>query len=181
MPDLTGISSSGPSPYAAAAAAAAALRGAAAKRASQTTAPPIGGMGAGAMAARAGTMSRGMASGRGGPSRMPTPRLERTSSEEAAARAARDKEAGKEAAREAKRAALEEKRASRAARKAEREAEREKAPHHDEEGLDTELLDTGDEVAGTDDVDGADHAPRRPVIEVVHEPAPDADHGGGRR
>jgi hypothetical protein len=181
MPDLTGISSSGPSPYAAAAAAAAALRGAAAKRASQTTAPPIGGMGAGAMAARAGTMSRGMASGRGGPSRMPTPRLERTSSEEAAARAARDKEAAKEAAREAKRAALEEKRASRAARKAEREAEREKAPHHDEEGLDTELLDTGDEVAGTDDVDGADHAPRRPVIEVVHEPAPDADHGGGRR
>jgi hypothetical protein len=180
MPDLTGISS-GPSPYAAAAAAAAALRGAAAKRASQTTAPPIGGMGAGAMAARAGTMSRGMASGRGGPSRMPTPRLERTSSEEAAARAARDKEAAKEAAREAKRAALEEKRASRAARKAEREAEREKAPHHDEEGLDTELLDTGDEVAGTDDVDGADHAPRRPVIEVVHEPAPDADREGGRR
>ena len=180
MPDLTGISSSGPSPYAAAAAAAA-LRGAAAKRASQTTAPPIGGMGAGAMAARAGTMSRGMASGRGGPSRMPTPRLERTSSEEAAARAARDKEAAKEAAREAKRAALEEKRASRAARKAEREAEREKAPHHDEEGLDTELLDTGDEVAGTDDVDGADHTPRRPVIEVVHEPAPDADHEGGRR
>lgn len=180
MPDLTGISSSGPSPYAAAAAAAA-LRGAAAKRSSQTTTPPIGGMGAGAMAARAGTMSRGMASGRSGPSRMPTPRLEPTSSEESAARAARDKEVAKEAAREAKRAALEEKRAERAARKAEREAEREKAPHHDEAELDTELLDTGDDVDGTDDVDGADHAPRRPVIEVVHEPAPDADHGGGRR
>ncbi|TGN63646.1 hypothetical protein EXE59_06540 [Nocardioides eburneiflavus] len=180
MPDLTGISSSGPSPYAPAAAAAA-LRGAAAKRASQTTAPPIGGMGAGAVAARAGAMSRGMASGRSGPSRMPTPRLERTSSEESAARAARDKEAVKEAAREAKRAALEEKRAERAARKAEREAEREKAQHHDEVELDTELLDTGDDVAGTDHVDGADLAPRRPVIEVVHEPAPDADHGGGRR
>ena len=52
---------------------------------------------------------------------MQTPRLERTASEETAARAAREKEA----VREAKRATLEEKRAERAARKAEREAARE--------------------------------------------------------
>jgi hypothetical protein len=183
MPDLTGISSSGLSPIAGAAAAAA-LRGAAARRSSQASTPPIGGMGAGAMAARAGTMSRGMASGRSGPSRMATPRLERTSSEEAAARAARDKEAVKEAAKEAKRAALEEKRAERAARRAEREAEREKGSRPDETELDAEMDDegdAGDEVDATDEVDGTDPSPRRPVIEVVHEPAPDADHGGGRR
>lgn len=180
MPDLTGISTSDPSPYAAAAAAAA-LRRAAAKRAGQPATPPIGGMGAGAMAARAGTMSRGMASGRVGPSRMPTPRLEGPPSEEAAARAARDKDAAKEASREAKRAALEEKRAERAARRAERESEREsgrdRASQHDE----PELPDEGDDVAGADDVEGADAAPCRPVIEVVHDPAPDADHEGGRR
>lgn len=181
MPDLTGISSSGLSPVAAAAAAAAALRGAAAKRASQASTPPIGGMGAGAMAARAGTMSRGMPSGRSGPSRMATPRLERTSSEEAAARAARDKEAVRQAAREAKRAALEEKRAERAARRAERQAERDKASHHDEAELEAATADAGDELPATHEVDATDPAPRRPVIEVVHEPAPDADHGGGRR
>jgi hypothetical protein len=182
MPDLTGISTSGVDPLAGAAAAAA-LRGAAARRSSGQTAPPIGGMGAGAMAARAGTMSRGMASGRGGGSRMPTPRLERTSSEEAAARAARDKDAAKETAREAKRAALEEKRAERAARRAERraereaerEAERDTSPHRDDPESDAEPVDPGEEV------DGGDPAARRPLIEVVHEPAPDADHGGGRR
>jgi hypothetical protein len=126
------------------------------------------------MAARAGTMSRGMASGRSGGSRMPTPRLERTSSEEAAARAGRDKEAAreaaKEAAREAKRAALEEKRAERAARRAERRAERE--PGRESERSER---DEGEQV------DDVDQAARGPLIEVVHEPAPDADHGGGRR
>jgi hypothetical protein len=177
MPDLTGISSSGIDPLAGAAAAAA-LRGAATRRSSGQTAPPIGGMGVGAMAARAGTMSRGTASGRGAGSRMSTPRLERTSSEDSAVRAARDKEA-KEAARAAKRAALEEKRAERAARRAERRAEREaeqdESSHRDEPEIDAEPADPGEEVVG------GDPAARRPLIEVVHEPAPDADPGGGRR
>lgn len=169
MPDLTGISSSDIDPLTGAAAAAA-LRGAATRRPSDQTTPPIGGMGAGAMAARAGTMSRGMAGGRSAPSRMPTPRLERTSSAEAAARDKPPRDAAKEA-KEAKRAALEEKRAERAARRAEREAEQEKASHRDDAELDAEL----------DEVDGADPAARRPLIEVVHEPAPDADPRGGRR
>jgi hypothetical protein len=147
-PDLTGISSSGIGPLAGAAAAAA-LRGAATKRASGETPPPVGGLGVGAMAARAGTASRGVASARGGGSRTPVPRLEATSSEGAAARAARDKgaarepareparEATEESAREAKRAALEEKRAERAARRAQRlagqEAERETGPAPEED------------------------------------------------
>jgi hypothetical protein len=168
-PDLTGISTSGVDPLAGAAAAAA-LRGGATRRSSSQASPPIGGMGAGAMAARAGTMSRGMTGGRTGASRMPTRRLERTSAEEAAARAARDKEAVKEAAREAareaKRTALEEKRAERAARRAarraEREAEQEKASYRDE-------------------VDGDEPVEPRPLVEVVHDPAPHADHGGARR
>jgi hypothetical protein len=170
MPDLTGISSSGIDPLAGAAAAAA-LRGAATRRSSSQATPPIGGMGAGAMAARAGSMSRGVAGGRSGTSRMPTPRLERSSSEEAAVRAARDKEAAREAAKEAKRAALEEKRAERAARRAERRAEREAEQDTSSHRDDTE----------PDEVGGADAVARRPLIEVVHEPAPDADHGGGRR
>jgi len=161
MPDLTGISSGGLGPLAGAATAAS-LRGAAARRSSGQPVPPIGGMGAGAMAARAGTMARGMASGRGAPSRMPTPRLERTSSEEAAVRAARDQEAVKEA----KRAAIEEKRAERAARRAQRQAQRE-----------AERETERDEASQRDDGDPA----RRPLVEVVHEPAPDADRGGGRR
>ena len=72
------------------------------------------------MGARAGTMSRGMASGRSGPARLATPKLPGTSDEEAA-RTAREKQAAKEA----KQAALADKRAERAARKAERDAERE--------------------------------------------------------
>jgi hypothetical protein len=120
VPDLTGLSAAGLTSLSAAAAGALLGRRDGGARRPVTGAPPIGGM-AGGMAARAGTMSRGMASGRGGPARMQTPRLERTASEEAAARAAREKEQ----VREAKRAALEEKRAERAARKAKREAARE--------------------------------------------------------
>lgn len=180
-PDLTGISSSGIAPLAAAAAAAA-LRGAATRRSSDQPAPPIGGMGAGAVAARASTTSRGTTGGRSGPSRVTTSRPGRTSSEEAAARSVRDKEAGKgagkvagkvaasEAARETKRAALEEKRAERAARRAERRAERE-AERDAEQG----------DASRRDEVDGTDPAARRPIVEGVHEPAPDADRGGGRR
>ena len=84
-------------------------------------------MGAGAMGVRAGTTSRGLASGRAGPRRLTTPTL-KGSTAGAAARPARDREAARaaekdaanEAAKEAKRAALEEKRAERAARRAER-------------------------------------------------------------
>ncbi|MDZ5660896.1 hypothetical protein SFC79_03900 [Nocardioides sp. S-58] len=119
VPDLTGLSAAALGTVAATAAGAVAGRRGASRAPSGT--PPIGAMGAGAMAARAGTMSRGMASGRSGPHRLATPQLERTPAEDAAARAAREKEA----VREAKRAALEEKRAERAARRAERRAERE--------------------------------------------------------
>lgn len=127
VPDLTGLSAAGLTSLAASAAGRALGRRGADARLPATGTPPIGGMAAGGMAARAGTMSRGTASGtasgRGGPARMAAPRLERTTAEESAARAARDKEA----VREAKRAALEEKRAERAARKAERERSREAA------------------------------------------------------
>jgi hypothetical protein len=119
-PDLTGISAAGLTPLAAAAAAGAVLGG---RRGRRTTdaAPPAGGLGAGGMAARAGTMSRGMASGRSGATRLARPELDKQG-EDTAARAAREKEA----ARDATRAALEEKRAQRAARKAARESEKEK-------------------------------------------------------
>lgn len=120
MPHLGGISAAALAPI-----ASAALGGAAGRRGVQRSSaagvPPMGGMGAGGMAARAGTTSRGMASGRSGPARIAKPRLDPTPAEEAAARAARDKDAVKEA----KRAAIEEKRAERAARRAEREAARE--------------------------------------------------------
>ena len=129
------------------------------------------------MAARAGSMSRGMASGRSGPARMQTPRLERTASEEAAARAAREKEA----VREAKRAALEEKRAERAARKAEREAAREararaagKDSRRDDDGEETDEvfeLDLVEDGADTDD-EPAEGGERRQAVRVVHEPTP---------
>lgn len=191
MPDLQGVSGTGPVAASAAAAALAARRGA---RPSGTATPPMGGMGAGGMAARAGTMSRGMASGRAG-SRMAAPRLERTPAEEAAARTARDKERLKEA----KRAALEEKRAERAARRAEREAERHpgrdrdkgrrKDPRDDERDeveQDTDL-DVGleseagpDADTGAAPADGAsEQAP--PAIRVVHEPTPRGPAGEPRR
>jgi hypothetical protein len=160
MPDLGGISAA---PIAGLSAAAIAGRRGGSKQSSAGV-PPIGGMGAGAMGARAGTMSRGMASGRAGARRMPTPRLEgqggsrsggaAAADEDEATRAAREKEA----AREAKRAALEEKRAERAARKAEREREEEERGSTDgvamesvEVGAD---LDEPDDLA--DDLDDAD-------------------------
>lgn len=121
MPHLTGLPAAGLAPIiATAAGAAAGLRGS--RRQASTTTPPVGGM-AGGMAARAGTMSRGMASGRSGPQRLATPRLP-GGAEDDRARTARDKDAARLAAKQAKRLALEEKRAERAARRAEREAEK---------------------------------------------------------
>ncbi len=120
MPDLTGISAAGLAPIIATAAGASGLRSS--RRQSSAGIPPVGGM-AGGMAARAGTMSRGMASGRSGPQRLATPRLP-GQAEDDGARAARDREAARLAAKDAKRAALEEKRAERAARRAERRAEK---------------------------------------------------------
>ncbi|GAB3017862.1 hypothetical protein GCM10011376_01590 [Nocardioides flavus (ex Wang et al. 2016)] len=170
-PDLTGISSGGPGPLAAGAGAAAALRGAAARRSSGQAAPPIGGMGAGAMAARAGTMARGAAGGRSAAARTGVPRLERSTADEAAARVARDKEVVKEA----KRAALEEKRAERAARRAEREAARENGRARESR------RERAEEDPEEDPEEGVEEAGRRSLVEVVHEPAPDADQGGRRR
>ena len=173
-------------------AAAAGLLGRRSAKSSASGTPPLGGMGAGAMAARAGTMSRGMASGRGGPSRMATPRLERTSSEEAAARAARDKDA----VRDAKRAALEEKRAERAARKAEREAERQAAREKDKRGAGKDEAEERDDLAPVADLEADDEAAgetepqpgsgdateaEAPAIRIVHEPTPGGQHGGSRR
>ncbi|MCW2739114.1 hypothetical protein [Nocardioides sp.] len=123
MPDLhglTGLSTPGLAPLAAAAANGIAARRGAGR--TTTGVPPVGGMGAGAMGARAGTMSRGMASGRSGPTRLATPTLKGATDDEAA-RLAREKEAAKQAEKDAKRAALAEKRAERAARRAERESE----------------------------------------------------------
>ena len=57
------------------------------RRTPQGTTPPVGGMGMGAMGARAGTMSRGMASGRAGARRLATPRLDGDDDGDAAARA----------------------------------------------------------------------------------------------
>ena len=124
MPHLTGLSAAALAPFAATAASGVAGRSGA-RRTTNGAVPPMGGMAAGAMGARAGTMSRGMASGRSGPARLATPKLPGTSDEEAA-RIAREKQAAKQAEKEAKQAALADKRAERAARKAEREAERER-------------------------------------------------------
>ncbi|MDR7252006.1 hypothetical protein J2X46_000982 [Nocardioides sp. BE266] len=123
MPHLTGISAAGLAPFIATAAGAAApgLRGG--RRTSPAGTAPMGGMGAGGMAARAGTMSRGMAGGRSGSQRLATPKLQGQAESEAAL-SATDKDAAKQAAKEAKRAELEQKRAERAARRAEREAEK---------------------------------------------------------
>ncbi len=68
VPDLTGHFPEGLAPVVAAAAGGEVGR----RRTGRTTdaAPPMGGTGAGAMGVRGGTMSRGMASGRSGPSRM---------------------------------------------------------------------------------------------------------------
>lgn len=174
MPHLTGLSAASLAPFAATAAAGLAGRSGA-RRTSNGAVPPMGGMGAGAMGARAGTMSRGMASGRSGPARLATPRLA-GSSEEEAARLARDKQAAKQAEREAKQAALADKRAERAARKAEREAEkRDKKEPRDEvdETTDAPLDDAvdapGERPAAITVADQSelDAAAVRPMLEVV--------------
>ncbi len=96
------------------------------RRPSNGTTPPAGGMAAGAMGARAGTMSRGMASGRAGTRRLAAPPLDDGDGASAASRKQAEKQADKQAEKDAKRAALEEKRAERAARRAEREKDKEK-------------------------------------------------------
>jgi hypothetical protein len=165
MPSLTGISAAGLAPIIATAAGAApGLRGA--RRQSATGVPPVGGM-AGGMAARAGTMSRGMASGRSGPQRLAAPRLQ---GEDDDTRAARDREAARLAAKDAKRAALEEKRAERAARKAERQAEREereRLPQAD-----------GEAEAEVDEHEPGDRSEADPS---AHDDAPAADRGADDR
>jgi hypothetical protein len=187
-PDLSGLSAAGLTSLSAAAAGGLLGSRAGASRRPVTGTPPVGGM-AGGMAARAGTMSRGMASGRGGPARMQTPRLERTSAEESAARAAREKEQ----VREAKRAALEEKRAERAARKAEREAAREagvraggKESRRDDEREDADEADESvlpPEADEADEADGeqAGGGERRQAVRVVHEPTPGGSADQPRR
>lgn len=202
VPDLTGLSAAGLTSLAASAAGKALGRRGADARLPATGTPPIGGMAAGGMAARAGAMSRGTASGRGGSARMTAPRLERTASDESAARSARDKEA----VREAKRAALEEKRAERAARKAEREAAREATreaqvsrsagkesrradrddrdePDRSDDALvpEDELgADPGDGACADDDEQAAG-GERRQSLRGVHEATPGAPVGEHRR
>lgn len=168
MPDLIGISPAGLAPFAATAAAG--ITGRSRGRRTTNGAPPIGGISAGAVGARAGTMSRGMASGRSGPSRLATPQL-RGSADDEAARLARDKEAAKEAEKEAKRAALAEKRAERAARKAEREAERSEARPEEraQEHAEREQPEEADERTQPGDHQPDEHPHDRPVaIAVVH-------------
>lgn len=168
MPHLTGISGpTGGELGALGAAASGGLLGAARRRGSTaSTTPPIGGMGAGAMGARAGTMSRGpggMAGGRAGARRLPTPRLEGPDGEEA--RAAREKAAAKEA----KQAAVEEKRAERAARRAERAARREEreAEQHDDRTPDEAPDEAPDEPVGAPEEAPADRPARITVVEHV--------------
>lgn len=175
-PDLSGLGGLGGLAAAAglsslAATAASGLAGGRDRRRTTNPVPPMGGMGAGAMGARAGTMSRGMASGRSGPQRLATPRL--SGHDDADGRLAREKEA-KQAEKEAKQAALAQKRAERAARRAEREAERgERDPSgtaEPDDELDDELDDNlddeldGDPDAAADpaaETDGKQPAPRR--------------------
>ena len=150
MPDLTGLSSSaaGLAPFAAAAAS-----GIASGRGSRRTTnavPPMGGMSAGAMGTRAGSMSRGMAGGRSGLHRLTTPSLASVSDDEAA-RVARERAAARQSEKEAKQAALAEKRAERAARRAEREADKHERDPADE----VEVIDEDDDVD-----DGAPDADR---------------------
>jgi hypothetical protein len=165
MPSLTGISAAGLAPIIATAAGAApGLRGA--RRQSATGVPPVGGM-AGGMAARAGTMSRGMASGRSGPQRLATPRLQ-GQGEDDDTRAARDREAARLAAKDAKRAALEEKRAERAARRAERQAEK-KAERQSEDTTEEQEGEHLPEAEG-DEPDGS-----------AYDDAPAADRGADDR
>ncbi|WP_157558850.1 hypothetical protein [Nocardioides sp. Soil774] len=120
VPDIAGISSTG----LAAGAAAALGRRAAAKRSAPAVPPPVGGMGAGAMGARAGSMSRGSTGGRAGVRRMPASVQEGPGARRArsAGGGVEDEDARRQTERDAKRALLEEKRAERAARRARRAA-----------------------------------------------------------
>lgn len=133
MPDLTGISSAAVTPLSATAASGlgSGLGSGRGTRRTTHAVPPMGGMGGGAMAVRAGTTSRGTVSGRSGLHRLVTPKLSGSgsgsgsgSADDDAARLARDKEAAKQAEKEATRAALAEKRPGRAARRPERESQR---------------------------------------------------------
>jgi hypothetical protein len=160
MPHLTGLSTAALAPFVATAAGGVAARSGA-RRTTTGAMSPMGGMGVGAMA-RAGTMSRGMASGRSGSARLATPALA-GSSEDEAARLARDREAARQAEREAKQAALADRRAERAARKAEREAEKrdKKEPR--------EGPDEADETTDAPGDEAADAPSERPAaITVVH-------------
>lgn len=118
VPHLTGLSAAALAPFAATAAAGLAGRSGGRRTTATPVTPPMGGMAAGAVGARAGTTSRGMANGRADLQRLGPPRIEDEDEAAAAARARRDE-------KEAKRAALEEKRAERAARRAQREKDRE--------------------------------------------------------
>ncbi|GAA1915527.1 hypothetical protein [Nocardioides hwasunensis] len=176
VPDLTGLAVGGLAPVAASAASMLGRRRGGEKK-SPGTVPPVGGMGAGGMAARAGTMSRGMASGRSGPARLPTPKLQGQSSEDDAARVAREKAAAKDA----KRAAIEEKRAERAARKAEREKEKKERDEHDD-GVPSEDVVVGSdrEQDDAEPVSDPDADPR--VDEVAAQPgatSAETRSGGG--
>ncbi|SEB73754.1 hypothetical protein SAMN04489844_0955 [Nocardioides exalbidus] len=158
MPDLQGVSGN-VAPFVASAAGG--LLGRRGDKKPSSGTPPMGGMGAGAMGARAGTMSRGMASGRSGPTRLATPKLEGqagargtaaggsggSAAEDEATRVAREKEAAKEA----KRAALEEKRAERAARKAEREQEKDEEKKRFD-GVPTEEVTVGSDAEADDEL-----------------------------
>jgi hypothetical protein len=161
MPDLTGLSTAGLTPFVATAASG--LAGRRDGRRTTNGVPPVGGMGAGAMGVRAGTTSRGMAGGRTGPNRLATPTLQGASDDEAA-RLAREKEAAKQAEKDAKRAALAEKRAQRAARRAERESEGhgDETPEPTGPDEDLEELDEGpdeDDEPGSESDDAPDDAP----------------------
>ena len=148
MPDLGGLTAT---VTALAPLAGSATSGLAGRRgataASGTGAPPMGGIGTGAMGVRAGTSPRGMASGRSGTRRLAAPALARANDDEAS-RSSRDKADPRQAEKDAKQAALAEKRAGRAARRAQRESERNQA------GLEVEQR--------VDHLDGTDLAPGDP-------------------
>ena len=157
MPRLDGLSASALAPFVAGAAGG--IVGRKDRRTTSSATPPMGGMGAGAMGARAGSMSRGMAGGRAGTARLSAPRLE-GQDEDGTTAAARAKQAEKEA----KQSALADKRAERAARKAEREAKCEAEKRERPDDAD-ETADAPDDETG-DDLDAPGERPA--AITVVH-------------
>ena len=163
VPDLTGPSAAGLPSLAASAADWLHSRGRASARLPAAGTPPIDEMAAGGMAAHAGTMSPGMASGRSGAARVAPPRLQTTAAAESAARAAREEEAVRDAQR------------SRSARRRPRRDD-----EHDDEPLGQGDPDPG---AGTD-ADGdtqPDSGERRNGVRVVHEATPASPVGERRR